>query len=182
MRGTVDMSSNLFRLLDVSAAVRALASTTFYANPAHPNPAKRPYLFDPDHPIGTPQRSPGYHGFLNRFDTQYNILDIDTAVAAMRLKELGFNPVSLNLANAENAGGGWVDGARAQEESLFRVSTYHANLWPHRWREGAPVPPGTNPYDRYPYAQVVEGDPRLSPVSGMRRGPGMRAYLGQTAM
>ncbi|KXS16274.1 hypothetical protein M427DRAFT_55703 [Gonapodya prolifera JEL478] len=55
-------------------------------------------------------------------------------------------PLVLNMANPDNPGGGWLHGARAQEEQIFYRSTYdlslsnHLNMDPNRtW--SYPIPP-----------------------------------------
>ncbi|GET00036.1 TIGR02452 family protein [Rhizophagus clarus] len=48
------------------------------------------------------------------------VLDGDCLNHASRLKSEGYNPIVLNMANAEVPGGGYLDGSGAQEENLFR--------------------------------------------------------------
>lgn len=57
------------------------------------------------------------------FDTLLTVVHQDTLVAASALD----NPVALNLANAFNPGGGWLQLCSAQEESLF----YRSGLCRH---------------------------------------------------
>jgi uncharacterized protein (TIGR02452 family) len=51
-----------------------------------------------------------------------------TLTAARRLVEKGRRPAALNFASAKNPGGGFLGGARAQEESLARSSGLYACL------------------------------------------------------
>ena len=55
----------------------------------------------------------------------YNADTFDIAKQAIRK---GLNPLVLNMANHLQAGGGVANGARAQEECLFRRSNYFATL------------------------------------------------------
>lgn len=77
-------------------------------------------------------------------ETAIEVVNADCIDAAAVLKSKGYNPVILNMANAHTPGGGWKTGAGAQEESLFRRTTYlHSLIDPQRL--------GTN-IRRYPIA------------------------------
>lgn len=62
------------------------------------------------------------------FDTKIEVHNESTLAAAHRLVDLGQNPVILNFASAKNPGGGFLSGARAQEESIARASALYPCL------------------------------------------------------
>ena len=58
-------------------------------------------------------------------DTCFQVVNEDCLVAAMHLAEQGLDPAVLVLASAYNPGGGYMQGAGAQEENLCR----RTSLW-----------------------------------------------------
>jgi uncharacterized protein (TIGR02452 family) len=76
--------------------------------------------FPPDHEL--PPVQPGAE------QTHIEVANESTLAAAHRLVQLGFRPVALNFASAKHPGGGFLGGARAQEESLARSSGLYACL------------------------------------------------------
>jgi uncharacterized protein (TIGR02452 family) len=76
--------------------------------------------YPPDRPA--PAVAPGDRS------THFEVNNETTLAAARRLVEAGRRPAALNFASANNPGGGFLTGARAQEESLVRSSDLYVCL------------------------------------------------------
>jgi len=63
-----------------------------------------------------------------KYTTVIEIHNTTTLAAAMDLISEGYNPVALNMASAISPGGGFLSGARAQEEYLARSTALFACL------------------------------------------------------
>ena len=61
-------------------------------------------------------------------DTKIEVINEDCLDVTLDLKAKGFNPILLNMANQTHRGGGYEDGARAQEEDICRRTTLYAAL------------------------------------------------------
>ncbi len=60
--------------------------------------------------------------------TNVEVVTGDCLDCGESLLRAGYNPCVLNMANAYVPGGGWLAGDGAQEENMFRRSTYHMVL------------------------------------------------------
>ncbi len=61
-------------------------------------------------------------------ETRVQVSNETTLGAALRLVQNGLKPLALNFANGIHPGGGFLNGARAQEETLGRLSALHETL------------------------------------------------------
>lgn len=61
--------------------------------------------------------------------TEISVINKDSIEAGLALKHAGLNPVVLNFASRRNAGGGVINGSRAQEETLFRRTNLFRSLY-----------------------------------------------------
>ena len=60
---------------------------------------------------------------------EISVQNIDCVLAGKQLKDAGYHPAILNMANGHNPGGGVLSGAGAQEENLFRRSNLFKSLY-----------------------------------------------------
>jgi uncharacterized protein (TIGR02452 family) len=75
----------------------------------------------PEAPLPSPS------GFFHE-STEVQVSNETTLAAARRLTEQGRRPLALNFANGVHPGGGFLNGARAQEEALCRSSALYSTL------------------------------------------------------
>lgn len=123
------------RWVDLSGKIqRAVMGTESY-------PPDRPARWDPAFRGGTAAGLPrveGFRpagGFFGEPGSPAAVENETTLSAGRRLLAEGLNPVALNFASAVEPGGGFLRGARAQEEYLARSSALYACL------EGNPMYP-----------------------------------------
>lgn len=83
--------------------------------------------------------------------TEISVVNSDSIDAGLDAKRHGFNPVILNFANRHNAGGGVLNGARAQEETIFRRTNLFRSLYqfmPYTEAFGVPKSPFQYPMNK----------------------------------
>jgi uncharacterized protein (TIGR02452 family) len=75
------------------------------------------------------------HKTITFHETRVQVTNETTLGAARRLVESGLKPLALNFANGIHPGGGFLNGARAQEEALCRSSALYQTLVDDRMYE-----------------------------------------------
>ena len=112
----------------------------------------------PDHQLPAPQLRP-------ESETRVQVANETTLQASRRLFEAGLQPLALNFANGVHPGGGFLNGARAQEEVLCRSSALYLTLVGDPMYEchaQRPQPDSTDWAIYSPHVPVFRTDDRVS--------------------
>jgi len=98
------------------------------------------------------QNPPGVDSVAVLESSVCDAVNEDCIEVARKLVQDGYSPIMLNMANRHTPGGGVINGARAQEESLFRHSNLCVSLYQyeeyHAGLLGLPLGKGRYPMDR----------------------------------
>ena len=98
------------------------------------------------------QNPPGVDSVAVLESSVCDAVNEDCIEVARKLVQDGYSPIMLNMANRHTPGGGVINGARAQEESLFRQSNLCVSLYQfdeyHAGLLGLPLGNGRYPMDR----------------------------------
>ena len=98
------------------------------------------------------QNPPEVDGVPTIGTTVCDAVNGDCIDVTRKLVEDGYKPIMLNMVNRHTPGGGVINGARAQEESLFRQSNLCVSLYQfdeyHAGLLGLPLGNGRYPMDR----------------------------------
>lgn len=98
------------------------------------------------------QNPPGVDSVAVLESSVCDAVNEDCIEVTRKLVQDGYSPIMLNMANRHTPGGGVINGARAQEESLFRQSNLCVSLYQfdeyHAGLLGLPLANGRYPMDR----------------------------------
>lgn len=91
-------------------------------------------------------------------ETKLSVVNNDCLVVGKQMQDDGLNPAILNMASAYRPGGGVLNGARAQEECIFRRSNLFMSLYLYdRQMYGLVIEP--NKDDMYDLSFIQQGYP-----------------------